>query len=61
MVSGEAGGPVESVLEAVEEANNISLGAATLLLRPMVGTIAGGNIPSISPATLRHAVFKVDI
>ena len=57
MVSGEAGGPVVSVLGAVEEANNISPGAVTPLLRPMVGTIARGNIPSINLATLRHAVF----
>ena len=49
MVSGEAGGPVVSVLGAVEEANNISPGAVTLLLRPMVGNIAKGNILGILP------------
>ena len=59
--SGEAGGPVGSVLGAVEEAKNISPGAVTPLLRPMVGSIAEGKIPSTNPATLRHAVFQVDI
>ena len=54
MVSGEPGGPVVSVLRPVEEEPNISPGAATLLLRPMVGDIARGNLLGIFPATRKN-------
>ena len=58
---GEAGVPVVSVLGVVEEENNISPGAVTLLLQLMGGNTAGGNILSTKSATLRHAVCQVDI
>ena len=45
-----------SVLGAVEEENNISPGAVTLLLQLMGGNTAGGNILSTKSVTLGHAL-----
>ena len=56
MVSGETGVPVVSVLGVVEEENNISPGAVTLLLQLMGGNTAGENILSTKPVTLGHAL-----
>ena len=52
--SGEAGGPVVSVLRAVEADLNIRLGAVTLLLQLMGGNIVRGDLIGIFPATRKN-------
>ena len=52
--SGEAGGPVVSVLRAVEADLNIRPGAVTLLLQLMGGNIVRGDLIGILPATRKH-------
>ena len=60
MATGEAGGPVVSVLRVVEADLSIRPGAVTLLLQLMGGNTVRAIILSIFPATRKHVSSPAD-